>query len=436
MTATDFRPAGVKSRAGGALALLVGIAAALGAFAAYRPVVAVVLAGGLVAAYLLVARPEAGLLVLIAAFPLQWSFRIFPSAGLLTPIKIIAAISLAAFAAHFAIRQPRLRADPLVFVLLGLLGLAALSGSVAGSPFTGPVAGLLGFTALYLMAGQLGSAALLPRAIWVFTASTGIAAGIALWEFFAGITSIVRPAVADPNDFALVLAVAVPFGAWLAMSSRGWRRATAVTLTTVISVAVLLTLSRGALLGLGAGILWHLATVPSHRRFLLSGLTVLAGSTAVVLLAARPLVKEALAQKSEVWEANIESRIASWKVAWDLAADHPVLGIGPGYFGDYYRSVTEAPAHWITVTVSHNTYLDLAAESGLLALALIAVFLAVTWLRVSRAVRADIFAIGPASFLRTSLVVAVVAAWFTSQQYNAPIWLLGGLIAMLRPEKS
>jgi hypothetical protein len=116
--------------------------------------------------------------------------------------------------------------------------------------------------------------------------------------------------------------------------------------------------------------------------------------------------------------------------------DHPLTGVGPGRFGvestDYVRDnpvVLQDP-------VTHNSYLQILAESGPLALAAFLAFLAGSWVSVSRCNRrcetADNQAgMRLATAVQAALVVAIVGAFFVSEQLASPFWLLGALAAIV-----
>lgn len=63
-----------------------------------------------------------------------------------------------------------------------------------------------------------------------------------------------------------------------------------------------------------------------------------------------------------------------WAAAADLAHDEPVTGIGPGQFADRTPVSSDSDLRWV-----HNEYLQVAAELGLVGLALLAGLAGWTW---------------------------------------------------------
>jgi O-antigen ligase len=56
------------------------------------------------------------------------------------------------------------------------------------------------------------------------------------------------------------------------------------------------------------------------------------------------------------------ARLTYWKVAWDNAREHPILGTGPGTFAAVYRA--KKPPEAEPTRLAHNDYLQQATDSG------------------------------------------------------------------------
>jgi putative inorganic carbon (hco3(-)) transporter len=119
-----------------------------------------------------------------------------------------------------------------------------------------------------------------------------------------------------------------------------------------------------------------------------------------------------------------------------MTADHPVLGLGPaGFRLNYNRYVDNQPLdplHFLDV--SHNTYLEVSSELGLLGLGAFLCLLIGGFLGARR------YWLSPApdaTFGRaicTATVGVAVAAVFLTEQYFLPLWLLAALGAALDPK--
>jgi hypothetical protein len=84
-----------------------------------------------------------------------------------------------------------------------------------------------------------------------------------------------------------------------------------------------------------------------------------------------------------------------------------------------------------TLTVAHNALLDVGAELGLVAMCLLALYLLLTFTRLTSTLKRGYGDPGFVSTLRISLTIAIVSAMFLSEQYFLPFWLIGGLAAAI-----
>lgn len=166
----------------------------------------------------------------------------------------------------------------------------------------------------------------------------------------------------SPNGLAAMLVPAVPLalGAWIEerrWSLRGIGRALALALTCV---SLLLTLSRGALVGLVAAVAaWMIL------RRLWIGLAAGAGAGAI-LLATGPLHDNFVASLRP-GDVTVSQRFASWADGWRILEANPLLGSG---VNTYWLRLSELypPGHPL-LGYAHNSYLQLAAETGVAGLA-------------------------------------------------------------------
>jgi O-antigen ligase len=199
----------------------------------------------------------------------------------------------------------------------------------------------------------------------------------------------------------------------------------------LVSAATLLSLSRGALVGIAAGFLVFVITDRRRVRVTLTA-GVLATIGALLVIQSNPQrFHQALLLKSQAAQENVSTRIGAWSAAARLASDHPFLGVGPGNFQFYYNKLTGQPVGTFTLTVAHNALLDIGAEIGVAAMFLLALYLALAFVRLTGCLERGY---GDPSFvraLRISLTIAIVSAMFLSEQYFLPFWLVGGLAAAI-----
>jgi putative inorganic carbon (HCO3(-)) transporter len=415
-------------RSTASVALVAALALCLGALASAEPVTALLAGIVLLGAYAVAAHPRTGLFLVVAALPLDTSLGTVASS--VGPSKLGGGAAFLGFLANVLVRRRRLSGDAGYILLGALSAVYVVSAALSATPSASAVGveRIVSFVGVYLLLTQLGDAELLPPLLLVLATSTATASAFALGSFAS--TLIAKPTGGDPNDFAFLLVTVLPMALWLASRERGVRRLVAVVSCAVIGITVPLTLSRGGLVGLGIGVVWHLLTERRHRLLLVSLVAAIATLVAVGIGAAPGTFAEALGRKQNIASYNVSSRLQAWDVDLRLASAHPILGVGPENFGNYFRPLTDTPAQAFGLAVSHNTYLDLAAEVGLTGLGLFLAFLALAAMRLNSVIRTRRGPPGLAAVLRTCLVIAACAAPFSSQQYGAPFWLLTGFAAV------
>ena len=243
----------------------------------------------------------------------------------------------------------------------------------------------------------------------------------------------------DPNELGafagVVLVVACGYG--LAATRRG-ERLLAGAGGALALAALLLSLSRGAWLGAVVGVAALALLLPDARRRI-GRLVVAAGAAAVVLLALAPgspgeVAEERLSTLTKPGANPDELRPLAWRLAGDLMAEHPLLGIGPGGFTPASdlagRGEVSDTAH------AHNLLLTVGAEGGLVGVALLlglagAVGTA-TWRRVRAEPEAEpgerALLAAPAAALLVFVGQGVVDFTFRNASLLLLAWMLLGLL--------
>ena len=234
--------------------------------------------------------------------------------------------------------------------------------------------------------------------------------------------------ISDHNDFAFYLHPALPPAIALrrpgAMPGR-WDLAAAV-----VAVGMVATVSRGALLGLAVMLVVGLLSRQVRLRDLVGLGGVLLAAASVLAVWQRELVLDSLTQKTAIAGQNVSERFYLWDAAARMVLDRPVLGHGPGSFATehtWFASRLPVDAR-NDLDVAHNTYLEVAAEAGLLGLAVFLVLLGVGLAGAWTAWRAG-SRLGAA--VVAGLVGTSVAACFVTEQFFLPLWLLCALGAVL-----
>jgi len=230
----------------------------------------------------------------------------------------------------------------------------------------------------------------------------------------------------DPNYFALALLtlLGLSLAIWRTRLTLGARFLALLGFSTVL-IGIALTLSRGGLL---SAILALLFCFWAERRRL--RLLVLVGLVVLLVLVFIPI---GLGERMGTFlapggDASFQTRGLQLRGGIEMAIASFPFGVGIGnYF--YHSLAFVGMSHQV---LSHNSYVDLAAEGGVLALffyggLVVSLFLA-TRARNSQweaTALADNLAIG----LRISLIAFLLGATFLSAEVFAPFWWLAGLIA-------
>jgi len=373
------------------------------------------------------------LAILVAAIPWDDALQ-YPSATV-SIVKLLGVAVGTAYLATMAGRAPLVLAPTLVplVIFIGLLVVSLLASGEVGLGLP-QLLRYVSFAALFFLVTQIvQNRNEIIVLVGVLTGSAAIASVVGVGRFFARISDRVSGPIADANDFGYLLATVLPLSVYLV--GRGGRARPAWVLTTVvIVVAILGTLSRGAVVSLFVVVVWLMIRGWVSLRavaWTALGLGVLAG---VALTFQRDFLADRLYAKGLVAGDNIESRWALWRGALEMAADHPVIGVGTGLFR--FRAseyVVNDPLH-LFQPVAHNAYVEVLAENGVLGLLAFSAFIVGTWLLLRNGRRAAVDAEDSGlehlvTALQASFIAAVVGAAFLSVQITPPIWFLGALAA-------
>jgi O-antigen ligase len=199
---------------------------------------------------------------------------------------------------------------------------------------------------------------------------------------------------ANPNDLAALTLLQLSLAlAFLAREPKGWPRLAALSALFVLPLIILLTQSRGTIIGFGVAALLFVATQRRRGRTLL-----IAAAVGGMLVALAPAsVWERLGGLRHVAdtdqlaavdpEGSAEQRFEIWKVAAVVIADHKVKGVGAGAYIpahlDYTRSGRFAPTAR-GARDAHSTYITLVAETGFIGFAIFMSLLVGTLLKAER----------------------------------------------------
>jgi O-antigen ligase len=382
------------------------------------------------AVVLFLVRPEA-LLVVVAVFPwLDWAARrVLGGAGPLWDETLLVVSVLLLLWCVVVLRRWELWTLPITLPLL--LAFAAALGSVAVNDVPGDV----GFYALRMLFEPmlfyfLGF--LFPKdrrwvraTIIVFVA---VSTSLALHGLYQYVTHAPMPArwvdasetdigtraysiIMNPNGLAafLLMGALVSMSLALARVSRLAPRLLWALACVVQLGGIAVTFSRGAWIGLAAGVL--VLVIMAYRRYLV----VIVGAAVLAwFFAPRAFVDRLTFAFSSAYitKSSQAGRLYVWRMALDYAAAHPWLGIGLGTFGGTSAITFGYGRLWVD-----NFYLQLAAEGGLL---LLAFFL---WILL-RAIKGLVKGHGATDGFRRALAAGMIAAFVAVAVANvtASVW--------------
>jgi len=188
--------------------------------------------------------------------------------------------------------------------------------------------------------------------------------------------------LADNNDFGLAMNMALPMFLCLAQTEQSrWLRWIFFMALPVGMIAVVLTFSRGAMLGLLALLIaWAMKI---RHKFL--GALGLATVIAVVLVAAPAnwIERMQTLRTAATMDASAQSRMRAWDFATKLARDHPVFGGGFETFTqELYALYGVQDTHG-----PHSIYFQVLAEHGAPGLFLFLGLIACCYLTCGRIIR-------------------------------------------------
>lgn len=231
-------------------------------------------------------------------------------------------------------------------------------------------------------------------------------------------------ATGDANYFALDACLVLPVAFLLVRRSRVlWERVFTFVCLVLTIVSTFLGGSRGGMLGLGAGFLWLVWHAPRRLR----------NFTILMILITPPLLLSPFSPVRRLIhpiasDVNGEqARLIAWKAGMRMIQAHPITGIGLGQFKpkmDIYAD----PGTRID-SIAHNTYLEIAAETGIPNFLVFMALLFFTYRSLSRT-RRRASNTGPpfvqlaATGVQASLVGFIVGAFFLSAEHMKLFWLM------------
>ncbi len=448
-----------------AIGLTIAASLGIGAVAAQQPVIAVAGVLALLGAVAVAIQPEVAVLIVVAL--------IYSNAPVVlsqfhdVPIAIAASVPLilaAPLAYDILVRHQKIILTPAMPWLAAYLVIQIVS-TITARNTTDALSSLSTFLGegigLYLLiTNTIRSTEVLRSVVWVLLLVGAFLGGLSFFQeitqtyntsYFGfaqteaaatGVTETGLARLAGPigekNRYAQIMLMLIPLAVLQISAERSrWLKVAALGCAALAAIAVALTFSRGA--ALAAGII--VVAMVALRYIRVSHLLAAAALVALVLIAV-PAYGERLTSLADLGallsdepagsatDNSLLSRATENLTALRVFADHPILGVGPGQFPDYYRDYADE----IGVSVraadrqAHNLYLGIAAETGILGLTAFLGAVAVTLFQLARA-RAQALASRPdlaamAAGFMLALVAYLASGLFLHLSYARYFWLV------------
>lgn len=227
----------------------------------------------------------------------------------------------------------------------------------------------------------------------------------------------------DANYFALDACLVLPLAFLFVWRSRvTWERLFALGCFVATIGSTMLGGSRGGFLAIGAAFLWILWHSPHRTRNFVFLIVLIVPP--LLFTPFSPIRRLLHPQYSDMTGEN--DRIIAWRAGLRMIEAHPLLGIGLGEFKPQMQKYADPGVGFSSI--AHNTYLEVAAETGLPNFLVFVAMLLFTYRNLGR-VRRQASDSGPpivdlaATALQASFAGYLVGAFFLSSEYMKLFWL-------------
>jgi O-antigen ligase len=349
--------------------------------------------------------------------------------GMATLIKYVGLLCIIYAMFHIATRgtAPRYLATVQARIFLVFFLICTFSYWTRGSTFSirySPFISLLSMVFLFFVV--LSIVDTFPRLRWTLltaVGSMGYASLFVLREWMRDPQWRPGSIAGDANYFAMDACLVLPLAFVFVWRSREtWERIFALGCLIATIVSSMLGGSRGGLLALGAAFLWLIWNSPRRiRNFIVVAILVVPPLLWSPHSPLRRLIHPAYGDT--IGESD---RLIAWKAGLRMIARHPLMGIGLGEFKPQMDAYAATGTGFSSI--AHDTYLEVAAETGLPNFLVFIAMLLFTYRSLSQ-VRRRASNTGPpllylaALGLQSGFFGYMVGAFFLSAGYLKLFWL-------------
>ncbi|MCK4234466.1 O-antigen ligase family protein [candidate division WOR-3 bacterium] len=289
----------------------------------------------------------------------------------------------------------------------------------------------------FIIVNIVNSKKLLVAIIWTIVISTAFASFFSIYQYIAGsifefsvfkIYYRVAGTGNDANYFALLLVTTLPLSLSL---FRITRFKLLKILLLIISFAyifsIFFTLSRGGLIGLSFVLIFFLFKFRTNKKIFILLLFVILFLSFFIPLNVKMRIQTLIHFQGD---ASIIQRIELIKGGLRVFAESPLVGVGLGGFINHVARYVTMPM------VAHNTYLQVAAELGLIGFSLFASIILLTlWTlhknqkMLKESGKRELFFISQS--LQGGLLGFLVISAFLSVPFHFSLWIMISLSVVL-----
>ncbi|MGI5875301.1 MAG: O-antigen ligase family protein [Dethiobacteria bacterium] len=338
-----------------------------------------------VAGLLVLCNPTWGLYLLAGTLPFLPNLSLLLLAGLLAFSFIISRLCGPSKRLEFVLPEPAIVVFIIAIVVFTVISITPAASMREFSIY------MLSFAAFFVLVNQLKS----KNELYIFLLCTLLAAFIVslygIYQFVIGVpvesawvdaarnpglSTRIFSFFGNPNVLAEYLIMLIPFGLALVWSVRDYRKKMLLlAMTGTLTLALILTFSRGGWLGLAVGLFFFALLKDRRILFLLFFLVLLFSLVGAVFMPDVFLQRFATIGSSQ--DTSNIYRLMVWEEALLIIKDFWATGVGLGYqafrkiYPYYMLTRQKLPYH------AHNTYLQFLVETGVVG------FFIFLWLIVS-----------------------------------------------------
>ncbi|PYU28181.1 MAG: hypothetical protein DMG32_03435 [Acidobacteria bacterium] len=307
--------------------------------------------------------------LLLFTLPLN-NHRWLAAEGAFTPVKYLALVCLPFALYRFVIRpklDALLRSPVICFfgIYFAVMFFSYFShGGNASLATNDPLFHVVSMLVLIILTTfQVDTLPRLRSVVWVMIGSVGVASVYAVRDWLSNPFVGYRPGgiSGDSNYFSVCASTCLVMTLHLALASKSRREKVYLygCLVTT-SIGLLMAASRGAFVGVAAGLLFLM--LRSGRG--LRTLVLLAIVIVPLLLIVPNTIVQRFVHPGYGEQKAVEARETAWRGGLQMVRAHPLAGVGLGRFIDVVTTY-EDPRDPEIRSLAHNTYIEVAAELGI-----------------------------------------------------------------------